>query len=68
MTDTVFRFVDPWSGVVGSTTTSVGSSGAGITDEMYATSTSGTGPTGGVRSRTGRSFIPALPPKGKFAR
>lgn len=47
---------------------SVGNSCCGITDEMYATSTSGTGPTGPVKVSTGRSFIPAASPKGKLAR
>lgn len=45
-----------------------GSKVAGITDEMYATSTSGTLPTGLVEVSTGRSFIPAESPKGKLAR
>ena len=40
----------------------------GNTDEMYATSTSGMGPTGPARTSTGRSFIPAVSPNGKLAR
>jgi hypothetical protein len=40
----------------------------GVTNEMYATRTSGTLPTGPVSNRTGRNFMPALPPKGKLAR
>jgi hypothetical protein len=32
------------------------------------TKTSGTPPTGPVNSKTGRSFMPALPPKGKRAK
>src|SRR5208283_3706010 len=35
---------------------------------MYATSTSGMGPTGPAGTSTGRSFIPAVSPTGKLAR
>jgi hypothetical protein len=41
------------------------SSGLGMIDEMYATKTSGMGPTGLVSNSTGRSFIPATSPNGK---
>jgi hypothetical protein len=40
----------------------------GKTEEMYATSTSGMGPTGPASTSTGRSFIPAVSPNGKLAR
>lgn len=41
---------------------------AGNTEEMYATSTSGMGPTVPASASTGRSFIPAVSPNGKLAR
>ncbi len=67
-TDAVFRFVERNSGLAGSKTKSEGINAAGKTEEMYATSTSGTGPTGPASTSTGRSFIPAVSPNGKLAR
>ena len=67
-TDAVFRFVEWNSGLAGSKTKSEGISAAGNTEEMYATSTSGMGPTGAASTSTGRSFIPAVSPNGKLAR
>lgn len=39
-----------------------------MTDEMYATRISGTGPAGPVNSNTGLSFMPGMSPNGKRAR
>ena len=44
------------------------SKAAGSTEEMYATTTSGIGPTGTASRSTGRSFTPAVSPNGKPAR
>jgi hypothetical protein len=49
-------------------TMSEGNSSGGITEEIYATNTSGIEPSGPVSVKTGRSFIPARSPNGKFAR
>src|ERR1035438_1751923 len=67
-TDAVFRFVERNSGLAGSKTKSEGINAVGSTEEIYATSTSGTGPTGPASTSTGRSFIPAVSPNGKPAR
>ena len=67
-TDTVFRFVERNSSLAGSRTKSEGINAGGNTEEMYATSTSGIGPSGPARTSTGRSFIPAISPNGKLAR
>ena len=56
------------SGFAGSKTKSEGINAVGNTEEMYATSTSGMGPTGPASTSTGRSFIPAVSPNGKLAR
>src|SRR5262245_27050038 len=67
--ESIFRPVLACCGWEGSSTMSVGSSGpGGMTEVMYATKTSGTEPKGPVSSSTGRSFVPTLPPKGKWAR
>src|SRR5437763_12593920 len=67
-TDAVFRFVQRNSGLAGSKAKSEGINAVGNTEEMYATSTSGMGPTGPASTSTGRSFIPAVSPNGKLAR
>ena len=67
-TDAVFRFVERNSGFAGSRTKSEGINAVGNTDEMYATSTSGIGPSGPASRSTGRNFIPAESPNGKLAR
>src|SRR5450432_1175998 len=67
-TDLVFRWVERNSGLPGSINTSEESAWAGITEEMYATTTSGMEPTGPVGNTTGRSFIPGRSPNGNWAR
>ncbi len=67
-TDAVFRFVERNSGFAGSRTRSEGINTAGSTEEIYATSTSGIGPSGPASTSTGRNFIPAVSPNGKLAR
>jgi hypothetical protein len=67
-TEAVFRLVERNSGLAGSKTKSVGINAAGKTEEMYATRTSGMGPTGPASTSTGRNFIPAVSPNGKLAR
>lgn len=61
-TDFDLRFVVACSKVDGSRMMSDGSSDGGTTDEMFATSTSGTLPIGPVNVRTGRSFLAELSP------
>jgi len=61
-TDAVFRFVEWNSGFAGSKTKSEGINAGAKTEEMYATSTSGIGPTGPASTSRGRSFMPAISP------
>jgi hypothetical protein len=61
----VLRCVDRYSDLFGSKIKSDGRSWAGVTEEMYATSTSETGPRLPVRSKTGRSFMPGTSPNGR---
>src|SRR5438270_5701348 len=67
-TDVVLRCVDRYSGLFGSKIKSDGRSWAGVTEEMYATRTSGTEPSVPVRSKTGRIFIPGTSPNGNWAK